>query len=265
MSQVAWAQVSVPHLVPNFSVFPFFNAEYIRTHSIQKISTSVMFKYPQKTLIGSVKKQVWEFNATGSPKCYAVTSAAGYTVKTRFAYNDSNQLVSKVSSKQTTMYTYNKMGAIMEEKVVEGANNSVGFQRYRYEILTDSQTKKYWLNNEQLTYKYQIQNRNKAGQLTDATTRFIRGVNRTIESWQWNGEWLTQYEKSEREFTTESFKYVMVYTSGQIVEKMEVYKDGTHFQTWEYLYEDGLLIAILTKDLDNQCITITKLVYEYSQ
>lgn len=256
------AQVSVPHLVPDFGVFPFFNETYIVKNSIRKIGTTVMFKYPMKTLIGSVKKQEFTFQRNGMPYSYAITSAEGHTKKSRYMYAPNTQLESEISLNHTTYYSYDKNGFLVKERIV-GEDGNQNVQQYRMERVSDQQTKKYWLNNEQLTYKYAIQNTNQNGQLVSSSTRYIRGAYRTNETWQWKQGWLLTYVKQTREFTSETKRYSITYSTEFEVQKMEVFTNDVHSHTWEYLYEDGLLTAILIKDLKTQCITITKIDYEY--
>jgi hypothetical protein len=216
-----------------------------------------------KTLIGSVKKQEFSFGKEGKPTCYAQTSAAGYTVKNRFTYTDEGMVLSITNAKESEVFTYDGSGFVTQKRTVNALSGEAQTEQFRKEQVNETQQKKYWLNTEQLTYKYCVTNYNAQGQPIDATTRFVRGAHRTNETWDWRQNWLSEYTIQTREFASESHRYVMHYNAQFEVLKMEVYTNGSASHVWEYLYEEGLLTAILAKDLSNNCITITKLHYQF--
>ena len=56
-------------------------------------------------------------------------------------------------------------------------------------------------------------------------------------------------------------KFKMIYDSTGLLVEMNEYKDGAYIHHHELLYENGLLIAILEKNIRTQRIKIIKFKY----
>jgi len=54
----------------------------------------------------------------------------------------------------------------------------------------------------------------------------------------------------------------MIYNTDDVLVEMNEYKDGAYIHHHEFLYENGLLVAVLEKHIRNQRIKIIKFMYE---
>jgi hypothetical protein len=159
---------------------------------------------------------------------------------------------------------YNTEGLVTDIVLADAKTaKTISEEKFKYEVFTKYQYKKYWLNNEGLTYKYTVVDLNEKGRKEEERTRFIRGASRETIYYSYQNGWLSEYSYNLKETTRRETKYILDYAENGDLLTMNEYTDGAFVTRFEYLYEDGLLIAILQKNINSQQIKITKVKYTF--
>jgi hypothetical protein len=135
-------------------------------------------------------------------------------------------------------------------------------QEYKFVYEYYDQYKKYWLNDEGLSFKYSIIKLDDKKRIIEEKGRYIRGTSKHAIYYTFEGEKLIFYSSNIREATRKEKKYEMIYDENNRLIEMNEYKDGAYIHHHEFLYENGLLVAILEKLIRNQRIKIIKFKYE---
>ena len=118
------------------------------------------------------------------------------------------------------------------------------------------------MNDEGLSYKYSIIKLDDQKRIIEERGRSIRGTSKHAIYYKFDGEKLMEYSSNIRETSRREKKYQMIYNEDGLLVEMNEYKDGAYIHHHEFLYENGMLIAILEKLIRNQRIKIIKFKYE---
>ena len=253
---------------PLMNQFPYFNSSVIKANNVKSLSTSVMYKIPNRKLYHSSEKELFLFDENGNVSKVEITNRAYVTSSTNYFLNVDNQLITehiKVGIvSQFRSFEYNKEG-LVTQVLLANANTAktITKEEFKYEYFSENQYKKYWLNDEGLTYKYTVVDIDEQGRKEEERTRYIRGASRETNYYGYENNRLVSYSHNEKEFTRREVKYRINHNEKGDVLDMNKSVDGAFVTRFEYLYEDGLLIAILQKNIRTQEIRITKVKYEF--
>jgi hypothetical protein len=264
----SYAQQLAPNTPGLITSYPFFNADFIKIKSIKKISTVVMYKSPNRKLRTSSEQAIFDFEPTGHVTKWQNTNRSGYTTTTSF-YRAKNGLLATehiTNSKKSVLksYVYDEHNHVTKIQLSDAHTaKTLLEERFSYEYFTSIQYKKYWLNDEGLTYKHTVVDLDNEGHIIEERTRYIRGASKETNYYKYQDGLLTTYSNNIKEQTRRETKYQMEYTKTGNFLVMEEFKDGARINRYEYLYEEGLLIAILRKNIKTQQIKITKIKYQY--
>jgi hypothetical protein len=196
------------------------------------------------------------------------TSKFGRGNTQSYFLNKQGQLVTihtkNANENKLKSFRYNTEGYVVEEVVSDAYTaKSIESRLYTYEYYSDYQFKRFYLNSENLTYKYEVVDLDDQGRVVDSRARFIRGVNREHEKFIYSKNQLIEYSYNTKDVTRREEKFVMVYDEDGLLQITKKFVDAAPIYRFEYLYEKGLLIAILRKDLHTQEIQITKYRYTF--
>lgn len=256
------------HLPPLMDKYPFFNQSVIKTKQIKTLTTSVMYKVPNRKLVYSGESQLFSFDENGNVSSLKQTTRSYVVHNTKYFLNKQNQLETVLIKygmvSELKSFEYNQEGLLIKELLANSQTaETITEQEFKYEFFTKNQYKKYWLNDEGLTYKYTVVDLDELGRKDEERTRYIRGASRETNYYSYENNQLVSYSHNEKEFTRREVKYLINYSENGDVVDMNKYEDGAYVTRYEYLYEEGLLIAVLQKNIRSQEIRITKIKYTF--
>lgn len=265
---VVSAQQFAPDIPALLNQYPFFNSSVIKSKSIKKITTKVMYKSPNKKIVFSAEGAIFECSRNGNVTKWKRTNRSGIMSTTSYFLSKNGRLATEHFETSHTdelkSYVYNTEGFITEIIIADARTAKViQEEKFKYEIFSELQYKKYWLNSEGLTYKYTVVDTDDEGRKEEERTRFIRGASRETIYYTYTNGWLTEYSYNMKTTTRRETKYVLEYAQNGDLLTMNESVDGAFVTRFEYLYEDGLLIAILQKNINSQQIKIIKVKYEF--
>ena len=268
LSNSGMGQQFAKHIPPLMNEFPFFNVTFIKDHKIKSLTTSVMYKVPNRKLDHSVEKELFLFDKNGNTVTWTKNNRNGNKVSIDYFLNNANLLATEHIKESNTSYlksfAYNEKGLVTQVLLANAHTaKTITKEEFKYEYFGEFQYKKYWLNDELLTYKYTVVDLDQKGRKEEERTRFIRGASRETNYYSYKNNLLISYSHNEKEFTRREIKYVINHNENGDVVDMNKYVDGAFVTRFEYLYEDGLLIAILQKNIRTQEIRITKIKCEF--
>lgn len=253
---------------PTLEVYPYFNHSFIKEHKIQTCRTKVLYKIPNYKIRSSKESQYFEMDAMGYVVKIISISKLGSDHSLSFFRNKRGKLSSVYEKdaykNRLISYQYNENGLMVLKETADAKTSVlVSKEEMTYEIFSEYQFKRFFLNSENLTYKYQIVDLDKLGRIKEARTRFIRGMNKESIRYVYNGDLLIELITNKRDATRREEKYTMEYDLNGLLQVAKMTIDGAPIFRYEYLYEEGLLIAILRKELKTQEIQITKFTYTF--
>lgn len=266
IQQSVFAQQFANDIPALLNQFPFFNSTMMKGKKVKQISTQVMYKSPNKKIIFSSESATFTFDFNGNVEKWSRTNKSGISSSTTYYFSKTGALatehITSTNSSVLKSYQYNEQGLITEIQLADAKTaKTIQEDKFKYEFFTDYQYKKYWLNNEGLTYKYTLVDLDNKGRKKEERTRYIRGTSRETIYYTYTNNWLTLYSDNVKEHSRRETKYLLEYDQNGDLLIMNEYKDGALITHYEYLYEDGLLIAILQKNINSQRIKITKVKY----
>jgi hypothetical protein len=256
------------HLPALGTTYPFFNAHLIKEKKIKKLITTVMYKSPNRKLVYSAEFAIYLFSRNGDVEKYTRANRSGNSINSNYFLSKNGLLATEhiQSAKKDIFksYVYNEKNLVTEIQEAKAQTAKViKTDKFKYEFFTEFQYKKYWLNSEGLTYKYTVVDLDDKGRVEEERTRFIRGASRETIYYTYENGWLTSYSYNVKEVTRRETKYILEYAENGDLLVMNESRDGALIARTEYLYEEGVLIAILEKNIASQQIKITKVKYEY--
>lgn len=251
---------------PLLGHFPFFHSGYIQKHGVKQIVSSVMIKDEMEVLEHLPSSQKWHFSVVGRLVQYEEVNAHGHFTQWNYTYNLKGLLAGKIQTqngkKAKTSYTYNSDGLVTKILTTGDFELNNGEENFTYETFSPTQYKKYFLNNEGLTYKYMLVT-HKGPQILATQTRYIRGVNRSYVNYTYQGNKLKSVSRNEKQTTRREQKSVLNYDELDRLISIDRYVDGAHTLHTELLYNGEVVTAILEKEISTKRIKITKLTYTY--
>jgi hypothetical protein len=247
--------------------YPFFNNEFIKKKTIKSIRTKVMYKSPMQKIIFSAELMQFDFSRNGDVEQWKSVNRSGNERNIKYYLSKEGRLISEdiKTTKENVLksYVYDSLGNVIEiQKVDQKQIKTFDPENFSYEYYSDTQYKKFWLNNEGLTFKYAIVNL-ASGVIMDKTTRYIRGAGKETIYYHYQSGTLISYAKNTKVNTRREIKFNLEYDEEDILQIMNEYHDGALVYRFEYLYEDGLVVAILRKEIKTHQIKITKYVYTF--
>ena len=253
---------------PVIDVYPFFNASFIKNKKVRFIETEVMLKIPNQKIRYSNRVQKFEFDRSGNVMVYQNISPSGVNSKTSYFLNKTGLLAiihSEMPHKDALLsFFYDEKGRVVTKETANGKNpEALVEEKFTYEDFSATQFKKYYLNDENLTYKHEVVDLDSKGRVVESRARYIRGVNREYSKFGYAQKLLVSVSINVKNVTRREEKYVMSYDDNEVLQFMQFRIDGAPIYRYEYLYEDELIIAILRKDLKSEEIQITKLKYRF--
>lgn len=262
-----WSQFYAPYQPPISYTYPIFNADFVSEQRIRSIRTEVIYKAPMRELRFSNESDRFYFSRNGDVEKWVRRGKySDSTVTTYFLDNTGNLSSEMVKSKNMETlksFRYNDKGHIMESEHTDVQESSKSYtENFSYEYLTDTQYKKYWLNSEGLTYKFSVIDLDESQKIKEERTRYIRDATRETTIYKYENGLLVSYAVNVKQAYRRETKYVMIYDSENQIIEMNKYIDGAHVQHSEFLYDNGLVSAVLEKTIKTQQIKITK--YKYS-
>ena len=268
MTMCGLAQQFAANIPPLMGEYPFFNSSFIMERKLKSLSTSVMYKSPNKKLDHSTESEMFLFDKNGNTVTWTKNNRIGVEVSIDYFLNDDNLLATEHIKESNAAYlksfAYNEKGLVTQILLANAHTAKTIIQEnFKYEYFGELQYKKYWLNDELLTYKYTVVDLDELGRKEEERTRFIRGASRETNYYSYKHNLLISYSHNDKEFTRREVKYVINHNKRGVVLDMNKYVDGAFVTRFEYLYENGLLIAILQKNLRTQEIKITKIKCEF--
>ncbi len=256
------------HSAPVLQAYPFYNPDFIDRMNVQSIQTVVMYKMPNRTLRKTQQHQVFEFDALGNVSKYMEYAPSG-SCKIKSYFVDRKGRLATVHLRfegrnELASFQYTPDG-LVEKKEISNVHDAhlISQEIFTYEKFSDRQFKRFYLNDENLTYKYEVVDLDEQGRVTNTRARFIHGVHRSSTDYGYEGDLLISFARNIRELTRREEKYVMEYDGHGILQVAHLWIDAALIYRYEYLYEDGLMVAILRKELKSQEIKITKLKYRF--
>jgi hypothetical protein len=248
--------------------FPFFSPEYCAKNHIKAIRTEVMKKPSNRPIMRMANRDFYYFDTLGTITSRWSKTIHFDTTLWSFETDGRKLLVWEYSSdsrgRRSFRYIRDENGNVTE--VIERDEKKlevVGTEKFRYDYDYEGQYKKYWLNDEGLSYKYALVKVDSENRKIHEEHRFIRGAGKIERTYVYQNEWLIEYREMVRTTSRSDVAYQMKYNSlNQIIEMDEI-QGGTPVFHTEFLYENGLVTAILEKELATQEITITKFSYEF--
>lgn len=247
--------------------YPFFNAEFVRARRIKSIQTKVMYKSPMQKILFSVEQMTYDFSRNGDVEQWKSMNRSGNERSIKYYISKDGLLISEhiKSSKQNILksYVYDASGNVIEIQQMDQTQiNQYDPERFSYEYYSETQYKKFWLNNEGLTYKYSIINE-LDGLKVDETTRYVRGAGKESIYYQYDAGFLISYAKNTKVSTRREVKFDLEYDENNVLQIMNEYHDGALVYRFEYLYENDLVVAVLRKEIKSHQIKITKYQYTF--
>ena len=254
--------------LPILEEYPFFNRGFIKSHSVQKIETEVLYKWPNQPIRKSFETKDFEFDQRGVTLKYRSCDKKGVcTSSTYFLNKDGFVATSQYlhgSKNELHAYYYDADGLLLKIEKNNTADASfIAREEFSYERYSEKQYKKFYLNDEGLTYKYEVVDLDGKQRVIDRRSRFIHGSQRSTLHVVYEDDLLVEYVSNVRDFTRREEKYAMQYDANDRLQVTELWVDAALVYRYEYLYENGLLEAILRKNLKTQEIQITKLRYTF--
>ena len=215
-----------------------------------------------KTIEHSKESLKIDFDVAGFPSYRRTISSLGDT--TEFWYeNQEGILIServKTAHRDVAIkYVYNDHGDLVLQTETD-TKTGVIFRNevYKYVYSYHDQYKKYWLNDEGLSYKYSIIKLDDKNRIIEERGRHVIGASRHSVYFVYEGDHLIDYSSNIREQTRREMKFKLHYDDLGRVSEMNEYKDGAYVHHHEFLYENNYLTAILEKNIRTQKIKIIK-------
>lgn len=256
------------HSAPMLREYPFFNSDFIHQMNVKKIHTEVMYKMPNRTLRKTQQRQVFDFDALGNVAKYWTYGSSGSCKSKSYFLNKKGQLSTNhlrfENRNELESFQYNADGFLEKREVSDVRDATVLTQEeFTYEKFSDMQFKRFYLNDKGLTYKYEVVDLDVLQRVVSTRARFIHGVHRSSSDYVYEGDLLMSLASNTREITRREEKYTMEYDTQGVLQVCNFWIDAALIYRYEYLYEDGLLVAVLRKELKTQEIQITKLNYVF--
>lgn len=254
--------------IENLKKYPLFKAEYMNDHHIKSAVTEVMYKVPMRPIENSLEKESFEFKPNGTINEYRKINSLGDTSHFKYILSQ-NGNIDKIQFKNKSReilisYTYDERNNITEIHETDVKTDvKIGVEKFKFIYESYNQYKKYWINNEGLTFRYAIISLDNKNRVTKDEGRYIRGTNKHSYAYFYTDGLLTEFISNIRETTRKEVKYEMEYSIKGDLLNLNQYQDGAHLFQCEYLYENGLLIAILEKNVQTKRIKITKIKYSF--
>lgn len=263
------AQQYARSLPAQAKTYPFFNSDFIRQKRIKTIKTEVMYKYPMQKISFSAESMRYSFSGNGDVEQWISINRSGNEKRVNYYLSKDGKLVSEHirTSKRNILksYVYDSHGNVIEiERIDESQQEKFDPERFSYEYYSDTQYKKFWLNNEGLTFKYTIVNL-EDGIIVNETTRYIRGASKESVYYHYESGKLISYAKNSKLNTRREVKFELEYDESGMLQVMKEYHDGALVYRFEYLYEEGLVSVMLRKEIKSHQIQITKYSYTFYQ
>ncbi|UTW67658.1 hypothetical protein KFE94_05980 [bacterium SCSIO 12643] len=261
------AQQYARSLPAQAKTYPFFNSDFIRQKRIKTIKTEVMYKYPMQKISFSAESMRYSFSGNGDVEQWISINRSGNEKRVNYYLSKDGKLVSEHirTSKRNILksYVYDSHGNVIEiERIDESQQEKFDPERFSYEYYSDTQYKKFWLNNEGLTFKYTIVNL-EDGIIVNETTRYIRGASKESVYYHYESGKLISYAKNSKLNTRREVKFELEYDESGMLQVMKEYHDGALVHRFEYLYEEGLVSVVLRKEIKSHQIQITKYSYTF--
>lgn len=263
------AQQYVKSLPAQAKTYPFFNSDFIRQKRIKTIKTEVMYKYPMQKISFSAESMRYSFSGNGDVEQWISINRSGNEKRVNYYLSKDGKLVSEHirTSKRNILksYVYDSHGNVTEiDRIDESQKEKFDPEKFSYEYYSDNQYKKFWLNNEGLTFKYTIVNL-EGGIIVNETTRYIRGASKESVYYHYESGKLISYAKNSKLNTRREVKFELEYDESGMLQVMKEYHDGALVHRFEYLYEEGLVSVMLRKEIKSHQIQITKYSYTFYQ
>ncbi len=260
------SQVPISNTPEDLKKFPYLNSEYIKQNKIKSVYTEVLFKVPSKPIEHSLERDSFTFNSNGLISTYQKINTLGDTSNSKYSFDiqgEIDEIYFKNRSREIRIkYFFDKKTNLVEIKETDVRTGVViEQQNFKYVYETYNQYKKYWINNEGLTFRYAIISLDDQNRIIKEEGRYIRGTNKHAKQYIYTNQLLTEYISNTRESTRKEEKYKLIYDENATLLEMDEYQDGAHLSHTEYLYENQLLEAILEKNMHTKQIKITKVKY----
>ncbi|MGB1002777.1 MAG: hypothetical protein ACPGVC_01005 [Salibacteraceae bacterium] len=266
-SGVSGQQLDTEH-PPVLAKYPYFNKQFIKKQKVKTCRTEVLYKIPNRKIQPSNESMLFEFDILGRVSKVVSISNLGSDNSLSYYLNKSGKIATiherNAYKNELKSFVYNEKGLVVSIELANGKNSKlISKNEFKYEYYSDLQYKKFCLNNEGLTYKYEVVDLDEFGRVKESRARFIRGVNREYIVNTYQGEKLVECSFNKKEVTRREEKYSMEYDHNGILQVANMSVDGAVIYRYEYLYEKNMLIAILRKEIKTQEIKITKFEYTY--
>ncbi|MFT6324656.1 MAG: hypothetical protein ACJAWO_002221 [Halieaceae bacterium] len=253
---------------PTLKSYPFFNGDFIKAEEVKSIHTMVMYKMPNRRIRNSQVSQKFNFDRRGNVyECQEIL-VSGMKIKTSFFLNKTGLLATihleNSYKDELKTFFYNEQGFVTRIESADGKNGKMLLEeKFKYEYFSGGQYKKYYLNDEGLTYKYEVVDVDSSGRIIETRSRNIRGVNREYATFKYDQKVLVMLSVNTKNVTRREERYEMDYDRDWKLQTANYLVDAAPVYRYEYLYENGVIIAILRKNLQTQEIQITKLKYTF--
>ena len=253
---------------PVLEKHPFFNTEFIQRKSVKSIQTQVLYKVPNKKIRETTESVNYTFDKEGRVSKLVSVNSLAVKDSVSFVYNKQGQLIKEYqiscTRNEEKSFTYNPEGLLLKLELMDSETNElINKEEFKYESFVDNQYKRYYLNDENLTYKSEVVDLDDLGRITESRIRYIRGMNKEYTTYTYDADRLVIYSYNKKEITRREERYEMTYDENSVLQITKKFIDGALVHRYEYLYEEGIMIAILRKNMKNQEIQITKMKYSF--
>ncbi|HQZ41603.1 MAG TPA: hypothetical protein PK735_01830 [Flavobacteriales bacterium] len=263
-----------------------FNPAFIKSNSITSIVGNKMVKRSNEPMRPNGSLYYYRFDGKGrtvySNNAFGHPGSGRDTASVKYIYDEADRITQRLRNDLGGHYTYtidyDDNGKPEREtysrienlgtdryNVIPGEVTVISDERFRYEVQSDSLTKKLFLNNLDLPYREQLIVKDSHGYLRTIEDVYLMSNKRARITFKYDdkgrlAERLEQPDIGWLHSTKHTFTYDNV---GNLLQAI-LWKDDVQKELAEYLYEEGsmTLSARIAKDMETGQIHIVKYVTE---
>jgi hypothetical protein len=249
---------------------PFFNPTFISEHHIREISGQVSVKLSGHPVAVTNEITVYRFDQRGNLTAHLeVNRLMRDTVRVQYIYNKANELVMKKvhdrGKVQHYHYAYNDHGDMIWMKMNQPGSMFEGNDevKFNYTYFDSQHAKIEVINSENRLSRTETRNYNASGQPVELSSKQAIGSARTHQGFVYttSGQLEKMIHKISTASGTRTYTYHYEWEENGAPSKEQIFFGAEAMVRKEFIYQNGLLNALLIKDEHTERIRIIEYSY----
>ncbi len=263
-----------------------FNPLFIQRNGITTIIGDQMVKRDGQPMREKKEKYLYRFNNAGLPvysnNSFGQPGTGRDTASTTYTYDTAGRIMRRLRNDLAGHFAYenelDEHGRIVRETytrvenlgtdrydLIPGKVTAISDEHFRYEVLSDTITRKFFTNNHGLPFREQLFVKDEMGYLKRVEDRYLISNRRSLITFRYDekGRLAERVEQPNMD-EPRTIKRVWRYdTAGNVIEG-ELWHDDRQIDREEYLYDEQTMVlkARLTKDLASGVIHVVRFTTE---